>query len=425
MKKFAFSSILFFVLISTSVAQWQKINNLPVWTTGSCLDAIGDSLAIICLTQNHILITTDAGASWTAKTMPESQIASASDISLINKNTFYIASGSGAFYKTTDGGNNWTTINPGSNRCSFANYIEMFDASNGIAMGDADNSSPLTPVILKTINGNDWAEICQQAIGGTSSNAWRLIDFVNPNVGYYFELGVNPRQLYKTINGGSAWTVLPNYTSSNTDIIRFYDENFGLVTRNSIIYRTVDGGAAWQTINFPIDIAFVGDIEFVPGSPSKVWAGTRYGLFYSADSGKTWLQQNNIERTFDLAFPTPQTGWMLTQLDGLYYTKSGGLITNVAQEKNLPTNFQLFQNYPNPFNPETTIKFHLSELAFVTLKVYDLLGKEVATLINEFQQPGIHNSTFNINNYSLPSGTYFYRLTAGDYSSTQKMVLLK
>jgi hypothetical protein len=91
----------------------------------------------------------------------------------------------------------------------------------------------------------------------------------------------------------------------------------------------------------------------------------------------------------------------------------------------LPASFQLLQNYPNPFNPSTAISYQLSAFSHVSLKVYDVLGREVATLVREFQQAGYYNSQFSIRNSQLPSGVYFYRLTAGNYSETKRMLVLK
>ena len=91
----------------------------------------------------------------------------------------------------------------------------------------------------------------------------------------------------------------------------------------------------------------------------------------------------------------------------------------------LPINFSLDQNYPNPFNPETVIGFHLSIAGHVTLKVFDFLGKEVVTLVNEFKQPGNYNSKFSIQNYQLSSGVYFYQLKTGQFVSTKKLLFLK
>ena len=106
--------------------------------------------------------------------------------------------------------------------------------------------------------------------------------------------------------------------------------------------------------------------------------------------------------------------------------------TDVEKDTELPTHFSLEQNYPNPFNPETTIRYTIPASlnpskggTSVSLKVFDLLGREVATLVDEVKQPGIYNSQFSIRNSQLSSGVYFYILQAGDYISTKKMVLLK
>jgi len=94
----------------------------------------------------------------------------------------------------------------------------------------------------------------------------------------------------------------------------------------------------------------------------------------------------------------------------------------------IPSAYTLEQNYPNPFNPETVISWQLAASGFVTLKVYDVLGNEVATLVNEFMQAGIYNQTFNVETGhapSLPSGVYFYQLRAGNFVETKKMILLR
>lgn len=100
-------------------------------------------------------------------------------------------------------------------------------------------------------------------------------------------------------------------------------------------------------------------------------------------------------------------------------------LTSVELGETLPTEFDLSQNYPNPFNPSTTIQYSVSQPGIVQLKVYDILGNEVATLVNQFKQIGIYNSQFSIRNYQLSSGVYFYRLQVGDFSVTKKMVLIK
>jgi hypothetical protein len=105
-------------------------------------------------------------------------------------------------------------------------------------------------------------------------------------------------------------------------------------------------------------------------------------------------------------------------------------VATVENEEGIPTAFQLMQNYPNPFNPTTSISFSIPQASFVTLIVYDVVGREVATLVNEFQEPGNFVKTFH--GTSLPSGVYFYRLLvypanggANSFTNTKRMMLLK
>ncbi|MFH2030282.1 MAG: T9SS type A sorting domain-containing protein, partial [Bacteroidota bacterium] len=90
---------------------------------------------------------------------------------------------------------------------------------------------------------------------------------------------------------------------------------------------------------------------------------------------------------------------------------------------NLPTKFELYQNYPNPFNPSTIIKFQVASSKFIKLHVFDILGREIQTLVNEQKPPGNYEIEFNAG--GLPSGVYFYRIKTENYNATKKMVLLR
>ena len=116
--------------------------------------------------------------------------------------------------------------------------------------------------------------------------------------------------------------------------------------------------------------------------------------------------------------------------DSLAFGTNWLALTSVNQNEIIPAEFKLYQNYPNPFNPSTTIKYSIptggtSLMKSLQLKIYDILGREVATLVNEKQNPGIHHYTFSILNYKLSSGVYFYQLRAGNFIETKKMILLK
>jgi hypothetical protein len=111
-------------------------------------------------------------------------------------------------------------------------------------------------------------------------------------------------------------------------------------------------------------------------------------------------------------------------VDDAQYSTSTTSVDNVSTGIN---NYQLYQNYPNPFNPSTIIKYQIPKLSVVTLKVYDILGREVSTLINEEKPAGIYTIEFSPSKVgrSITSGIYFYTLKAGNYVSTKKLVLLK
>jgi hypothetical protein len=99
------------------------------------------------------------------------------------------------------------------------------------------------------------------------------------------------------------------------------------------------------------------------------------------------------------------------------------LLTDIDEQQTAPSEFQLSQNYPNPFNPSTKIKYSIPQSSIVELKVFDILGNEIATLINEEKSAGIYEATWYAQN--LPSGVYFYQLRAGSFLETKKMLLVK
>ena len=146
---------------------------------------------------------------------------------------------------------------------------------------------------------------------------------------------------------------------------------------------------------------------------------------------------NGTTVEFYFTYQTNTGGSVLEPASGTYKFSYGSMnisnLTSVKNNNDIPTQFYLSQNYPNPFNPSTVISYRLSVTSKVSLKVYDLLGREVQTLVNEVQLPGVYNSQFSIRNSPLPSGVYFYRLQAGDPSQgsgqsfiqTKKMILIK
>lgn len=140
--------------------------------------------------------------------------------------------------------------------------------------------------------------------------------------------------------------------------------------------------------------------------------------------GDTLSAVVNSEEWQGFNIPPFYINYIPTGIDSAKLIWWGNIPTQVKENPtNLPAKFTLQQNFPNPFNPSTTIQFSLREQSFVSLRVFDVLGKEVRTLVNEHQQSGMHMVIFDRAN--LPSGVYFYKLEAGTCYDTKKFLLIK
>jgi flagellar hook assembly protein FlgD len=195
--------------------------------------------------------------------------------------------------------------------------------------------------------------------------------------------------------------------------------------------KTTNAGVNWfeQTIGTT-------NIIFNSISFTNVDNGTIVGdggiILNTTDGGNTWIQQNSIT-TYDfnkVCFTNPENGFVIGENGTIISTSQPGVVpVEQGNEVELtPKDFSLSQNYPNPFNPSTKIKFEIpgqarNDNVVVTLIVYDILGREVATLVNEEKPAGEYEVEFDGNR--LPSGIYFYQLKAGQFSETRKMILLR
>ena len=142
-----------------------------------------------------------------------------------------------------------------------------------------------------------------------------------------------------------------------------------------------------------------------------VWLAFDYlSTDFRSDTSKTLATDKKYKWILDVGNPASKFAF-----------KTVGV--NASPEALVPGEFSLAQNYPNPFNPSTAINYTIGAKAHVTLKVYNVIGQEVATLVNESMNPGTYSATFSASNFS--SGVYFYRLAAGNFIQTNKMVLLK
>jgi len=187
---------------------------------------------------------------------------------------------------------------------------------------------------------------------------------------------------------------------------------------------TSDGGANWEARPNGSIIW----MEVVLTETGKAWAvGLDGKIAHSTDWGYTWqMQESGVsDILWGIHFINDNEGWVVGQISSqwgvMLHTTNGG-VTDV-NETSIATQFELYQNYPNPFNPTTTIRYQIPERSFVTLRVFDVLGNEVVSLLNEEKEAGSYESTFDAE--GLSSGIYFYQMKAGKYIETKKMIMMK
>jgi hypothetical protein len=144
----------------------------------------------------------------------------------------------------------------------------------------------------------------------------------------------------------------------------------------------------------------------------------------STNYGKQWVKQSLNKGTTisDIKFITPDIGWAIGNSGLIIHTVNGG-VTLVQVDNVQPYSFQLYQNFPNPFNPSTHIEYQLPHQGFVSLRIYDMLGREVTTLVNEEKAAGTYSLYWNALQYS--SGVYFAVLECHNNISAMRMLLLK
>lgn len=246
--------------------------------------------------------------------------------------------------------------------------------------------------------------------------------------------------IWKSEDSGATWREWPrivnDVSTAKTVAIHPYDSKTAYAGLESYILKTTDGGETW-TETFAEDGRFFFGIAINPAQPERIYAASWFKtpdpqpliLYVSDDGGESWQEIHE---------KTAQCGgvWDLLHVnegmsDRLYLGLDKGgvyefvtdLATEVDDDPVIVSTFKLEQNYPNPFNPETMISFSLPVTGLTTLKIYDALGREVATLANHVMPAGEHQIRWRSN--GLASGVYFYRLQAGKFAAIKKMIILQ
>ena len=326
-------------------------------------------------------------------------------------------------FRTSDGGNTWVDVY--SQTGGFINSIKMFDQLNGIATGDPVDG--VWTVIKTTDGGNTWFSISDPPAAIDNEQSYlNSTTWVDNSTGWF---GTNKPRAYRTSDGGNTWTAVDIPDLSRVYSIAFNMSGMGIaVNYNGQMARTIDNGANWEVISAPAS----GTIYYIAACYDYFWMIVGSSIYKSTDNGTTWiLDGTSPEPIRRLSFYTDQNGifgWAVGNEGTVLRYKSRITNINTENDEAIPEHYSLFQNYPNPFNPETTIKYEIPNKSDITLKIYNLLGQEVKTLINESKKAGYHQIIWdgrNNNGVKVGSGIYIYRIQAGDFVKTKKMVLIK
>lgn len=192
-----------------------------------------------------------------------------------------------------------------------------------------------------------------------------------------------------------------------------------------IILKTTTGGNNWSK-NIIRFAPGLDDIHFIDLNTG--WAVDSYStILTTRDGGNTWNRQASGANTVfrSVHFLDASTGWVVGSNGIILKTTSGGRYTaiDIFPNELPPAAFSLFQNYPNPFNARTKINYSIPQESFVTLKIYDILGREITTLVNQKVDSG--NYAIEFDGSYLSSGVYFYRMQADNFYMTKKLIVLK
>jgi photosystem II stability/assembly factor-like uncharacterized protein len=356
---------------------------------------------------------------------------------------------------SSDNGDHWETKNNGIETTSIS-FIKI-DSDNNIFVGEESGNKKL---YRSNDNGENWTEFINLI---TNDNPIRSLVINSDN---YLFAGSYGSGIFRSTDDGESWIQINNGLTSLLITALAINSNNDIFagTLGSGIFCSTDNGENWILKNNGLNNGFIKCI--IINGDDYIFAGTNDGLFFSSNFGDNWLERSNglLSKIVNSLAINSTNMILLGSFDGVYRSidngeywdsRNSGLTDNFIssltynsndvafagtmgdgvfrsinsttsieiEENNIPSSYTLSQNYPNPFNPITKISYQLPTAAHVEIKVFDVLGNEVANLVNEEKPAGSYELQFDGN--GLTSGIYFYQLKAGDYIVTKKMILLK
>lgn len=455
----------------TSLVYQNLLPYSQIWNVNDIVDMkfVNSNSGLVLIRPGYVYLTADGGTSWT---LIEPTLQNLNSIDLLSTTSLIVGGDGGRVFKSTDAGDTWTILKVPtttdvlqtdfiSEKDGWATTLDDFyrtsdGGSKWILTSSACLPNPLTVfdtslmvgVREQVLNGNHGfsvqeGNVVRSTDGGRNWTQVYAIDYFVPPGSIYFWNSVrglaslpvedfigSTASVLQTSDSGKTWSILSQISfTDNISSFSFVSDSIGFALADSgrtgtraMIVKTSDGGRSWKVVS-EIDHG-LSSLCFVDAWHG--WACGAGGMIYrSSNGGTSWLGLQ-VNPAYDLnviKFADTLSGYAIGGRGLVLRTDDGGLTFVSIRSHDSPISFALSQNYPNPFNPSTMISYQLPANSHVSLKIYDVLGREVETLVNERQTVGIHSVTFEAVN--LPSGVYFYRLQASLFTQTKKLVVLK
>ena len=315
--------------------------------------------------------------------------------------------------RSTDGGLTW------SEKSGYWHANKITLKSDALGMIYAGYKSPgywggeNGAVIKSSDEGETWLET---GLNGPAVNAMDL------NLSGYILAARGDSGIYLSTDQGEDW--ISKGLNDNT-ISSVLLTNSGCMfagTEGGALYRSCDDGMNWINIALTEMTSINCMLKTVEG---YIFVGDSTGIFRSTDNGDTWDKLNSGLTDINIqSLLIGHSGHLyLGSSKGIIFKSSETVTTDLEFENNTPQTFHLYQNFPNPFNPSTSIRFSVPQRTHIQLKVFDIIGCEIVTLVNEELEAGNYDITFSAGGIS--TGVYIYQLKAGTYLESKKMMLIR
>jgi photosystem II stability/assembly factor-like uncharacterized protein len=397
---------------SNSGANWTAHNPLPYSSTLNdiwCDNMNGRVFAVGSVAPTPVMFSSNGGTTWSTNpglTIPVTLYG----IKMLNSNTGYVSGASNRIFKTTNGGASWDSVSTAIGTSTTLYCPDFINENTGWVSGSSGR-------IFKTTNaGANWSLLTT----GVTNTLYR-IDMVDANTGWFIGSSGAVR---KTTDGGTTWTAQTSNYSSTINWIQMINANTGyLAALSGNIRKTTNGGTNWDTVQTPVTNSLY-SLSFVDANTGFV-SGSAGLSMRTTTGGSSWEIFNTAGATMNGIYARHRdSAWVCGSSGGILKFVQG-LVGTITWSSEVPLQYSLSQNYPNPFNPSTTIRFAIPKTSKVSLKIYDISGREVDVLFNNIEL-NAGTVTYNFVGTNLASGVYFYSLIAdGNLISSKKMILVK